>query len=101
MLCRYLHDRAERLAWHGWRQAYDKGILVCMQVAQYLIQQGASINADDARGRTPLTDAVMGGHSLMSQLLKFNGANLGHKILVRAASWTPQMSIVVCQVVEA
>ena len=54
-----------------------------LQAVQHLLQHGASINEMDDDGRTPLMDAVMGGHILVSQLLRFNNANLGPKIMVR------------------
>ena len=53
-----------------------------MQVVQRLLKEGASINAEDDDALTPLMDAVMGGHTLVSQLLRFNHANLGPKIMV-------------------
>lgn len=53
-----------------------------VQVVQQLLKEGASINAEDDDGLTPLMDTVMGGHTLVSQLLRFNKANLGPKIMV-------------------
>lgn len=56
---------------------------MAMQVAQFLLEQGAKINSEDMDGCTPLMDAITGGHSLMVQLLRFHGGQLGHELLVR------------------
>mmetsp|Transcript_5758 Transcript_5758/g.16161 ORF Transcript_5758/g.16161 Transcript_5758/m.16161 type:complete len:1854 (-) Transcript_5758:3600-9161(-) len=48
-----------------------------LKVAEYLLEQGADLNAEDELRRTPLLDAILGGHTLMPPLLRFHGAHLG------------------------
>ena len=51
-----------------------------LQIAEFLIETGANVNAEDSNGKTPLMDAIMGGHQLMAQLIKFNRGTLGKRM---------------------
>jgi ankyrin repeat protein len=46
-----------------------------VEVAQYLVSKGASVDAQDAFGITPLLAAVYEGHKGMVEFLLSKGAN--------------------------
>jgi ankyrin repeat protein len=74
-----LYARGAEINHPGWTPLIYAATGVHADVARYLIDAGANVNAASPNGTTALMMAVRGGHAAVVDLLLERGADLGHR----------------------